>query len=409
MNAHTIFYYPYCSFKDEQEPLLKAAALYFDKLYILDPKRAASGSTGSPEVEKDVELLEEAGILERVAPEEVLQEYEDPITATVRAHIEDEEFLQLCEQSGRLPLWSLALAKIPAAIRDDAGYKPHDQRMWRLMRELPKELAPGLAHRHEAYAKALEDLQPGGQSTFVEFPDEEVEYRFADYPLPLAEAIMVNHALFGGLLYKGATPLTDDPFHSQVLDLKIRRTREIPEVWRVLEDKVRQRRLRADLVAATALTDSQLNLPALSPQVPLEAILEYRNAHADELQQARDRLGWLARRIREEPWSDDFEDELEFNTIPNIADELQSLRRVQESWLNSPQGRRVLAGTALTTGTAATILQLVTASTPLLPVQIATAASTLISGVVIPAIKAWLEASSDMPENGLHYLLKIPN
>ena len=46
MNSHEIFYYPYASFKEGQMPLLKAAALYFDKLYILDPRKASSGTTG---------------------------------------------------------------------------------------------------------------------------------------------------------------------------------------------------------------------------------------------------------------------------------------------------------------------------------------------------------------------------
>jgi hypothetical protein len=36
MNPHNIFYYPYASFTDVHAPLLKAAAIYFDKLYILD-------------------------------------------------------------------------------------------------------------------------------------------------------------------------------------------------------------------------------------------------------------------------------------------------------------------------------------------------------------------------------------
>ncbi len=41
MTEHSIFYYPYASFKEKQVPLLKAAALYFDKLYILDPTKAS--------------------------------------------------------------------------------------------------------------------------------------------------------------------------------------------------------------------------------------------------------------------------------------------------------------------------------------------------------------------------------
>ena len=37
MTKHNLFYYPYASFTNAQFPLLKVAALYFDKLVILDP------------------------------------------------------------------------------------------------------------------------------------------------------------------------------------------------------------------------------------------------------------------------------------------------------------------------------------------------------------------------------------
>lgn len=53
MTEHSIFYYPYASFTDAQAPLLKAAALYFDKLYILDPEKASGGIIGAARVAKD--------------------------------------------------------------------------------------------------------------------------------------------------------------------------------------------------------------------------------------------------------------------------------------------------------------------------------------------------------------------
>jgi hypothetical protein len=37
MTEHNLFYYPYVSFTNAQLQLLKVAALYFDKLYLLDP------------------------------------------------------------------------------------------------------------------------------------------------------------------------------------------------------------------------------------------------------------------------------------------------------------------------------------------------------------------------------------
>ena len=44
-----------------------------------------------------------------------------------------------------------------------------------------------------------------------------VEYRFSDYPFEVGEAIMLNHALVGSLLYTSAVPINDDPLHSRIL------------------------------------------------------------------------------------------------------------------------------------------------------------------------------------------------
>jgi hypothetical protein len=47
MTDHNLFYYPYASFTNAQLPLLKVAALYFDKLVILDPVGASWDTVGA--------------------------------------------------------------------------------------------------------------------------------------------------------------------------------------------------------------------------------------------------------------------------------------------------------------------------------------------------------------------------
>ena len=51
MPQHSIFYYPYASLTKEQTLLLKATALYFDKLYMLDPMKASWATIGMHELE----------------------------------------------------------------------------------------------------------------------------------------------------------------------------------------------------------------------------------------------------------------------------------------------------------------------------------------------------------------------
>src|SRR5438552_9553736 len=96
MNSHTIFYYPYASLRDDQSLLLKAAALFFDKLYILDPVKASWATMGPGSVEHDLDLLEREQILVRVSPEDVLHKYEAAISYAVFCLKKKSKFLEMC-------------------------------------------------------------------------------------------------------------------------------------------------------------------------------------------------------------------------------------------------------------------------------------------------------------------------
>ena len=411
---HNLFYYPYASFTDAQLPLLKAVALFFDKLYILDPEKATGGTIGLGDRAKDVELLEREGILVRVSPEEVLEKYEDPIAGAIRADLSDREFIALCEASGRAQAWRLALAKVPREIRDDpqhaeyAARKPRDRAMQRLMGELPRSLAGETLRYTEVYAETTHRLYDE-QFVYDEYREtkgRKVEFRYADYPLPLGESIMVNHALFAGLLHANATPITDDPFHSQALSLKLRRATEIPVVQQAQAERARRHKINQ--LALAAVTDTQLNLPVLDPAFPLREVLEYRRKHDDALRQARDKMGWMARRIEAEPWSKDFANELEHKTIPDIAKELDKVREARDAWLESKRGRLALSATGIAVGAAAAVLSVF--AVPLTPVALATAGLGLASGTAIPGVQwllDWRDGKKTAQENGLHYLLKL--
>ena len=99
MSEHNLFYYPYASFTSEQLPLLKVAALYFDKLSILDPVGASWAMIGADFQARDmITLLKDACILEIVTPAEVLGKYNDALTEAVRRDMADREFLDLCDR-----------------------------------------------------------------------------------------------------------------------------------------------------------------------------------------------------------------------------------------------------------------------------------------------------------------------
>lgn len=80
---HYLYHYPYASFTDAQLSLLKVAALYFDKLVLLNPVGASWDTVGMDHVTREaVRQLKDADLLEIVTLATVLAQYERRPTAT---------------------------------------------------------------------------------------------------------------------------------------------------------------------------------------------------------------------------------------------------------------------------------------------------------------------------------------
>lgn len=409
LTPHRLFYYPYASLTNQQLPLLKVAALYFDKLVILDPVGASWDTIGTDHAARDaVTLLKDAGILELVTPADVLAQYAGPLAEAVRRDMADPAFLDLCDAhvqaSGRRK-WTLALAKVPWQLQADEA-----------MRELLGNFAREMARRAgqlraEAGWNGAEYGEYGEHGQVFDENREGYEgqaaYRYADFPLALGEAIMMNHALFAGLLHSNATPITDDAFHSQVLAHKLERIAQEPVIRQALASRASQRQLKADTLAASVLTDAQVELPILNCAVPLADVLEYREQNPDALARVRDTLGQVARRIEAEPWSGEFAREIETKTIPDLKVQLTDAAKARNAWLATPAAKSLLKGAGLAAGAASAVLAFVAA--PLAPVALAAAGIGIVSGSVIPGAEwllDWREQKQTMKENGLHYLLR---
>jgi hypothetical protein len=434
MSEHRLFYFPYGSFTDAQVPLLKVAALYFDKLVLLDPVGASWDTVGADTPASDaVKTLRAAGLLETVTPAAVLADHAAAIAEEVRRDMADAEFLALCDSHAKASgkrRWTLALAKLPQDLTTDqamrhlmgdfarevsahtaaaaADYVEHVEAMSylpRMDRPFP-QAASDRALEYRSYSEmgeAYDELRGG-------YEGEPVEYRYADFPLELGEAIMLNHALFAGLLHSQATPMTDDAFHSRALALKLRRAAQQPAIRQVLADRARAQEVRADLLGVATLTDQQLDLPVLNPALPLEEVLSYREQHASELEEARKALGWIARRIETEPWTDDFAADIEHKAIPDVAAKLDEARRARDAWVGSQRGRLAISAAGIATGAAGAVLAVVAA--PVTPIAIAIAATSLASGSVLPGmgwLRDWRDGKRAAQENGLHYLLNVPS
>ncbi len=173
-----------------------------------------------------------------------------------------------------------------------------------------------------------------------------VEYRYADYPFVVGEAIMLNHALVGSLLRSEAIPITDDPLHTRILNYKIQQAHAISGIREVLESRQKEQRFAGLSAATQVLTDVQLGV--IPEHLTIEQILAYRREHGGELTQARDKFAWLAPEIAEEPWTKAFDDEVHHRLIPALHKEMDPVKNSWSSWLKAT--RIALGGVAAILG-----------------------------------------------------------
>jgi hypothetical protein len=343
----------------------------------------------------------------------------------------NQKFLDLCDAQIRITgkeRWTLSLAKVPQDVLTDGT-------MRHVMGDFARDVANKTAYAANDYIEDVEarshiggidsyegpgvplavrqraqtfgEYAEGGRAydEYRETFEGAVEYRIAEFPLALGESIMMNHALFAGLLHAGATPITDDRFHSQALTLKLEEAAALPEVQTAQAERARQ--MKTDLLALATLTDKELHLPILSPAMPLDEVLEYRRDHESDLRQAREKLASMARRIEGEPWTNEFAQEIDRKTIPDIAQELEEVRKARDSWLAGDKGKRILSAAGVVLGAAGAVLTAVLAP-PLTPLPLVAAGLSFAAGSAIPAVQ-WVreggEAKQNVQANGLHYLL----
>jgi hypothetical protein len=375
MSEHNLFYYPYASFADQQLPLLKVAVLYFDKLFILDPTMASWGTIGPGDLERDLRLLEDEHLLERISPLTLLHQNEQTVIDAIDSDLKDPEFLALCADK-KDTRWTLALSKVPKSLRDLPDYQPIDASA-KLMMTRAGTYVEGIVY--DEYRES----QSGA-----------VEYRYIDLPFTVGEAVMLNHALVGSLLHSNAVPITDDNLHTRIMNYKLQKAQQVPAIQAVLETRRAQLQFSHAKAAVQALTD--LDLGIIPDQLSLEDILTYRNKYGGELQAAREKLTWMVRTMTEMPWTKDFEDEVFHKFIPDLHEALEPAKASWASW--SKVGGIVLGGTAVALGLF---------GSPLTPVAVGVAALTIGKDVGLGGLEWYQDWKKGKTQNGLHYLIRL--
>lgn len=215
---------------------------------------------------------------------------------------------------------------------------------------------------------------------------------------------MINHALFGGLLETGATPITDDRFHHDVLSYKIARARNRPEVRRLLEDLAASTQIKTNFLTTRVFQEEklQVELPSLSPEVPIERLLKYRQKHVAELEAARRELAWLAQEIAQGPWTEAFEETIDREYLPKrVRPLLTECKKSRGSWLKAAGLTATLAGAAI---------DLLIGGQPLVSFAAASAALAVVGDDLIPFVSELQSIRGDSRKAkgyGLQYFMKV--
>ena len=118
----------------------------------------------------------------------------------------------------------------------------------------------------------------------------------------------------------------------------------------------------------------------------------------------------LARKIRQDPWSEEFAEELDVDAIPRIQGIMEENKKARDSWFKTGRGKKALKFAGLTAGAASVTISLVLSATPLMPVAVVTGVLGLLGGSVIPGAELaldWKNGRDEAMGNGLHYLMKI--
>lgn len=393
MNTHNLFYYPYASCTNAQLPLLKVAALWFEKLVILDPIAVSWDTICTDRIARDaVRQLTDAGI-KVVTPADALAKYERPIADAIRRDITDHKFLDLCDaqiQSTGKQHWTPFLAKILQDLQAN-----------QTMRHLPGDFACEVARDSGQYrereggnpSEYYECAETGqAYDEYCEGYDRSIEYRYADFPLALGEAIMaimaimMNHTLFAGLLHACATPITDAPFHSQALAFKLHCAGQPPPFsaplltggGRVNSKPINWRLRPSPTVCSTCLCSTRNCLWMMCWATA-------RNTTLRSGRHTTSSAGWRGASRRSHGSES-------LPTSPNTRSSLTSplnWKRAarRDSWLESQRGRLALSVTGIAVGAAAAVLPLVAA--PLAAVALATTGLGLVPGTAIPGAE-WL-------------------
>jgi hypothetical protein len=276
-------YYPYASIRN-QETLMQSL-LYFDKIHVLSPYE----QTIRENFEQVHEISGDKDLISIINPLRILEEYGSEFFKSVKDDINDEYFNKM-KQGEKIPFeWILYDEKLGINIK----------------RAFPDKI----------------NIQNG------------LAYVEGD----LGESILINHTILACIGDK-LTPFTDEKNHQNVLIHKMQRNFE--KYKKEYGSEIDAKKIGQNLLAQEVIKTS---LPSIEG-IKFSDILDFRDGHKKELKSFRKGMGSLADKIKSEPLSTEFEDEIEKikdNIMPKVED-LKSGMQTFQSEMKKKYTKRII-------------------------------------------------------------------
>lgn len=263
-------YYPYASIQN-QETLMQSL-LYFDKIHVLSPYER----TIQENLEQIREISGDRDLISIINPLRILEEYGSEFFESVKDDIDDRYFGRM-KQEEKTPFeWILYGEKLGINIKGTFPDKINMQ----------------------------------GGLAYVEGD--------------LGESILINHTILACIGDK-LTPFTDKKNHQDVLIHKMQRNFE--KYKKEYLDKRDAKELRQNLLAQEVIKTS---LPSVEG-IEVTDILNFRDGHKKELKSFRKGIASLADEIKSNPWSPEFEAEIE-KIKDDIVPKVEGLKSVMQNF-----------------------------------------------------------------------------
>jgi len=296
-------YYPYADVQPSSAFL--EAALYFDRIYVLEPNFFRSPDADRVRVPHPESLrpLFEAGLVEPLGPH-LLGLSSEPSTPIL-----DAENLRLVRGSIDQDLRDPEMAAIVAGIGLVSWSLPTGQQLyWNglgLLLERPSTQITVATDRLGYYRQYLQAIGYAGPRVRADVEERvrEASELTVEVPFLEAESLLTTITLLAAADL-GLHPFTDNPLHARFLQRKLTRLYEDPlmrEAIRALSPAMREGEVGTQTI--------QLHLPRLNDLTP-STVLALRQRCADSLDQLRDHVRTLSHQISSQPWSPEFEQDV---------------------------------------------------------------------------------------------------